>query len=111
MAGKFSRDKGNRLERFLVNKFQESGFASERVPLSGAAGGTRFSGDVIVPLLGIDRVAECKARAGGFAQLYTWLDGADLLIIKADRKKPLVVIPLDLAIEIAVAAEKAKLLP
>jgi len=103
--GKFSRSKGNRFERWLVNKFQEAGFGAERVPLSGGAGGL-YVGDINLPLLGIDRTVECKSRANGFSQLYDWLDGADFLIIKRDRGIPLVVVPLDLAIEVARKAEK-----
>jgi hypothetical protein len=61
-----------------------------------------------VPLLGIDRRVEVKARANGFRRLYDWLDGADLLIVRADRSEPLVVLPLRFAIEIATAAEHNK---
>jgi hypothetical protein len=34
-----------------------------------------------------------------------------LLIVRADRREPLVVIPLQLATEIAVAAEQSRVLP
>src|SRR4051812_19739032 len=44
MSGRRSRDKGARVERAIVNALQTGGFAAERVPLSGAAGG-RYSGD------------------------------------------------------------------
>jgi len=60
-GGRASRQKGNRTERALARYLQERGFAAERVPLSGAARG-RFGGDVSVPLLGIDRRCEVKAR-------------------------------------------------
>jgi hypothetical protein len=76
-GGRRSRDKGNRTERALV-----------RVPLSGAAGG-RFTGDLTVPVLGIDQRCEVKCRAAGFAQLYGWIDNRDLLIVKRDRAEPL----------------------
>ncbi len=105
MGGKFSRDKGNRVERWLVNKFKEAGWIAERVPLSGAAHG-KFGGDISIDLLGRERRIEIKARAHGFAQLYQWLDKNDFLIVKGDRLPPLVVIPLELAMEIALAAEK-----
>jgi Holliday junction resolvase len=104
---KFQRDKGARTERAIVKLLQQDGFAAERIPLSGAAGG-RFGGDVSVPLLGIDRRVEVKCRARGFQQLYGWLDGNDLLVIKQDRAEPLVVVPLRLAAEIARQAEKAR---
>jgi hypothetical protein len=107
MSGRRSRDKGARDERSLVRLLQAAGFAAQRIPLSGSAGG-RFVGDVTVPLLGVDRVVEVKCRGSGFSQLYGWLDGRDLLIVRADRRKPLVVVPLRLAAEIAAAAEKGR---
>src|SRR6516225_3790957 len=107
MTGRFSRNKGNRAERGIVEILQNAGFAAERVPLSGAARG-RFGGDVSVPVLGIDRRVEVKCRASGFRELYKWLDGVDLLIVRADRRELLVVIPFNLAVEIAAAAERTK---
>ena len=78
--------------------------------MSGAARG-RFGGDVSLPLLGIDRRVEVKVRANGFRRLYDWLGGADMLVIRADRCKPLVVIPLALAAEIAATAERNRVPP
>jgi hypothetical protein len=105
--GKPSRDKGLRSERAVVRLLQAHGFAGERIPLSGAAGG-RYSGDVSVPLLGIDRKIEVKCRADGFRELYRWLQGADFLVVRADRREPLVVLPLKLAAEIAMIAERGR---
>jgi hypothetical protein len=104
-GGRRSRDKGNRVERHLVRLLQDAGFGAERIPLSGSAGG-KFSGDLSVPLLGIDRTVEVKCRARGFAQIYDWLADHSFLIVKSDRKPPLVVIPLRLALEFATAAER-----
>ncbi len=106
-GGRASRQKGNRTERALVRLLQERGFAAERVPLSGAARG-RFGGDVSIPLLGVDRRVEVKCRATGFRELYAWLNGADFLVVKADRLEPLCVLPLKLAAEIAALAEQSK---
>jgi hypothetical protein len=39
---------------------------------------------VFVPLLGVDRWVEVKARRHGFAELYRWLVKHDLLILKRD---------------------------
>jgi hypothetical protein len=75
------------------------------VPLSGAARG-RFGGDVSVPLLGGDRRVEVKSRSNGFRRLYDWLGNHDFLIVKADRREPLLVMPLGLATEIAAIAER-----
>jgi Holliday junction resolvase len=107
MSGRRSRDKGARAERALVRFLQDRGFAAERIPLSGSAGG-RFAGDITIPLLGVDCIAEVKVRGTGFRQLYEWLDGRDLLIVRADRRQPLVVLPLRLAAEVAQAAERGK---
>ena len=102
-GGRASRDKGNRAERAIVKFLQERGFAAERVPLSGAAGGS-YLGDLIVPVLNVDRVVEVKVRAKGFRELYRWLEQRDILIVRADRSEPLVVLPLKLAAEIAAKA-------
>ncbi len=102
MSGRRSRSKGARTERSIVNALQASGIAAVRVPLSGAAAaGDRFAGDIVLPLLGRDLCVEVKARADGFRELYCWLDQRDVLIVKADRQEPLVVLRLSLAVEIA----------
>jgi hypothetical protein len=100
MSGRRSRNKGARIEREIVRALQAKGFAASRVPLSGAVGG-RFSGDVVLPLLGRDLCVEVKARADGFRELYSWLTSRDVLIVKADRQPPLVVVRLALVSEIA----------
>jgi Holliday junction resolvase len=110
MSGRRSRDKGNRAERALVRVLQDHGFAAERVPLSGAARG-RFGGDVSVPLLSRDMRVGVKCRADGFRELYRWLDGADLLVVKADRAEALVVLPLKVAAAIAAVTERNKEFP
>jgi hypothetical protein len=58
-----------------------------------------------VPLLGRDRRIEVKIRANGFRRLYDWLSGADMLVVRADRHEPLLVVPLRFAMEVAAAAE------
>jgi Holliday junction resolvase len=72
-GGRRSRDKGNRTERAIVRALQDHGLGAERVPLSGSAGGS-YVGDLTVPVLGVDRVVEVKARANGFRELYAWLE-------------------------------------
>lgn len=87
--GKKSKDKGSRREREFANLIN-----GERVPLSGASGGT-FSNDVI----GLGMEWEVKARKDGFKQLYDWLlddrEKPHALALKADRKPWLVVMTLD----------------
>jgi hypothetical protein len=95
-GGRASRDKGNRAERAIVKFLQAQSFAAEPVPLSGSGGGS-YLGDLTMPVIGIDRVIEVKCRANGFKQLYDWLIDRDILIVRADRSEPLVVLPLKLA--------------
>jgi hypothetical protein len=52
-------------------------------------------------VLGSDTTIEVKRRATGFAQLYDRLNDRDVLIGKADRQEPLVVLRMSLAAEIA----------
>ena len=107
VSGRRSRDKGARVERAIVHALKAGGFAAERVPLSGAAGG-RYSGDIVLPLLGRDLCLEAKARADGFRELYGWIADRDVLIVKADRQEALVVVRMSLAAEVA---QKAQLAP
>jgi len=88
--GKFSRDKGNRGERAIVRMFQDAGIFAERVPLSGAAGGS-YTGDLTIAVNGEDWLCESKVRASGFASLYAWLGSNRALFVKADRMPQLIV--------------------
>ncbi len=105
--GKKSRDKGARWEREVVAILQAHGRAAEKMPLSGALGG-KWRGDVSSPVLGSDWVVECKRRARGFSQIYEYLGLNDALIIKDDRRRPLVVLDLRRALAILNAIETAK---
>ena len=85
MSGRRSRRKGSDAEREFAKLI-----GGERVPLSGAAGGS-YTGDVV----GLGLKWECKRRKDGFKQLYSWLEGKDALALRADRKPWLVVMPLE----------------
>lgn len=99
MSGRKSRDKGLRGERAIVRLLQASGLAAEKV-----SGMYKSGPDLTVPVLGVARVVEVKVRADGFRELYRWLVDRDILIVRADRSEPLVVLPLKLAAEIAAKA-------
>jgi hypothetical protein len=60
------------------------------VPLSGAAGG-EYAGDLRI----LDFTAEVKARkdGSGFRQLEAWLGKHDMLFLRRDRQRPLVLLP------------------
>ncbi len=99
MSGRRSRDKGARSERAIVRLLQGQGITAEKI-----SGMYKPGADLRVPLLAVDRAIEVKCRATGFRQLCDWLNGRDVLIVKADRHEPLVVVRLSLAAEIAKAA-------
>lgn len=94
---RMQRDKGARVEREIVLRHREMGCTAERVPLSGAAGGS-YTGDIkITPPCWPHKslIAEVKARkdGAGFKVLEEWLGENDLLILKRDRQDPMVVLP------------------
>ena len=89
--GKSQRDKGQRIERELVHLHLAAGVPCERVPLSGAAGGS-YSGDLLI--CG-EYTGEVKARASGagWKVLEGWLIDNDMLFLRRDRQQPLVLLP------------------
>ena len=87
--GRKSRRKGYEGERAAVLAARAAGLDARRVPLSGGAEG--YPGDLILD----GRRYEVKRRARGFALLYRWLGDNAGLILRADRKEPLVVVPLE----------------
>jgi Holliday junction resolvase len=93
-----SRRKGSRIEREIVKLHHEYGIAAERVPLSGAAGGS-FTGDLLIDG---STTAEVKSRAGGsgFKTLEKWKGNHSLLFLKRDRQPPLVLMDFDMYAEL-----------
>lgn len=75
--------KGYRVEREVKALFEEAGFKVVRSPAS------KGSGDLFVEGLG-----EVQVKARKEIAIYSWFDGANLLVVKANRKEPLAVLPL-----------------
>ena len=96
MSGRRSRDKGARTERAIAKVRRANGFAAAKVSRADQPGH-----DIVLSLSGRDLCVEVKARANRFRDLYNWLVGRDILIVKADHKEPLVVLRMSLAAEIA----------
>jgi Holliday junction resolvase len=97
-GGARHRQKGDRIEREIVERHEAIGVHAERYPLSGAS---RFRGsghDVDIYAFGKNEaplVVEVKGRKGGagFVTLEKWLGEYDALFLRRDRADPLVVIP------------------
>jgi len=85
MALKHPYRKGYRLEREVLKRFKDYGFKVVRSPAS------KGNGDIYVEGLG-----DIQLKARKSIGIYRWLEGADLLIVKADRKDPLVILPLEM---------------
>jgi len=88
---KAQRDKGYRTENNVRLKALEHGLDAYRVPLSG---GASIKGDVVVKNSVDEWVLEIKCRGNGFKQIYSWLEDNDALVLKADNKPELVVLPM-----------------
>jgi len=86
------KEKGSRFEREIVEMARLRDLEAHRVPLSGSAAG--FKGDVHIKKGREVWVIEAKKRANGFKFLYQNLDGADVLVVGADRKQALAVLDL-----------------
>jgi len=96
MSGRRSRNKGARTESAIAKALQADGFAAVKVSRAYLPGH-----DIVLPLVGRDLCVEVKARADWFRELYGWLDNRDVLLVKAHRQEPLVVLRMSLAAEIA----------
>jgi hypothetical protein len=95
MSGCRSRDKGARTERAIVRLLLRYGLPARKVSAMYKRGE-----DLRVVVGDVERSVEVKCRAAGFGQLYDWLCARDLLVLKADRQEPLVVLRLSLATKI-----------
>jgi len=96
MSGRRSRNKGARTERAIAKALQANGFAAVKISRAYQPGH-----DIVLPFNGRDLCVEVKARADGFRELYGWLNGRDVLIVKADHQEPLLIVRMSLATEIA----------
>ena len=88
--GRYQREKGRRFEVWCRNWFASRGAKVRKVGMQQQDGTTE--GDLVVDDLG---VVECKVGQQVPKKIYDWLDKADALVVKCDRRKPLIVMELD----------------
>ncbi len=98
MSGRGHRQKGDRIERDIVDRHRELGIQAERYSLSGATWFRSSGHDADIYLFGADEApikAEGKGRknGAGFAPLENWLGEYDALFLRKDRSDPMVVVP------------------
>lgn len=94
MGGRAAKRKGGSFEREIVARLQSLGISAEKIPLSGAAGGS-FDHDISCPVRGIDRKLEAKRRARAFGTIYGMLGQNYAVVIRDDRTPILIVMRLD----------------
>ena len=101
MSGRSSKQKGYRVEREIVLLHSDLRVECERMPLSGALGGD-LSGDLHIEK---QLKAEVKARRDvqGFKTLENWMGDNDLLFLRRNNKKPMVVMTWDSYCELVTA--------
>ena len=103
MTGRRSQRKGYVVENAIVNLHKDAGIEATRVPLSGATGYRGNVGDVDVRVFPDGELIPCeiKARANGegFTTLERWMGNHEVMFLKRNRQKPMVVISWDLWIE------------
>jgi len=103
--GKRSRNKGVAAEREIVNLLRQHGHKAQRTAPLQAADGTESGADV---LLDDTYRIEVKRRRDGFSSLYKWLESADFLFLRADRKQYVVVMPVEMFLDLYAAAKEDK---
>jgi hypothetical protein len=90
-----SRRKGARIENDVAHKLNHHGIPARKISRMYQSGH-----DLDATVRGRTLRVEVKSRAQGFGTLYNWLNARDVLIVEADYKPPLVVLPLDLAAQL-----------
>ena len=83
--------KGANFERKIKKTFEENGYTVVR------SAGSHTKADILVKELNLS--VQCKALKSFSA--YRLMEGADALVIKANYKKPLIVLPLERFLQIA----------
>ena len=92
------RDKGQRIERELMELHRQLGLRAERVPLSGASRYQGNGSDVDVYAFGPDEaplvcVVKARRNGEGFATLERWPGENDVLFLRRNNVEPLVALP------------------
>ena len=98
LGGARHRQKGDRIEREIVDRHCTLGVRAERYPLSGASRFRGSSHDIDCYVFGIEEaplVCEVKGRknGAGFTTIEGWLANYDCLFLRRNNADPLVLIP------------------
>ncbi len=95
--GKAAKRKGSRVELDIVKMLKGYIKNIRKTPLSGALDYSEYKGDLVGEIDDRKVKFEVKARKDGFKFLYNNLekDNVNYLVVKADRRAPLVIMSID----------------
>ena len=79
----------------MLHELQDAGITCEKLSYAW-----KRTYDLRLAMLGRHAKMEVKCRANGFATIYKWLTGVDLLVLRRDRSEALVVMPMSTLIEL-----------
>lgn len=113
-GGKGPKRKGDKMEYETRDWFRSLGFEAVRVYMSGAMGHLHdeLKGDVRVGLTTRDWVVQCKHQRNGWVGLYKLLasdEKPDILVVRADKSKKLIIMDEDRFAELAGRTSDSKL--
>jgi len=97
-------DAKSKPRKTLLGKAQRDKGAREERKIAALLGATKISAmhkpgpDLEMP---DGRTVEVKVRASSFKMIYKWLEPVDILVIRADREEPLIVITLSNFMELS----------
>ena len=88
MSGRRSQQKGKREERACIEELQSMGIKA--IPIASSGSGKWIKGDIS---LANGMTLEVKSVSSGYITIYKQLGSHDFLVIRANRKDRLYIIP------------------
>ena len=96
-----NKNRGDELEREVVNLMREHGFRCERTLERGARSDGSKTWDIDLYANGdTAMIGECKRKKSGFKFIYDSLSDNDFLVIRQDRHDRLYVLPEEIFIDL-----------
>jgi hypothetical protein len=103
-----NKQRGDELERQVVNFLRDQGYICERTLERGARSDGSPTWDIDLDIAGHKLKIECKRKKRGFQFIYDSLGDNDILILKQDRNNPLYVVSETLLLELLATFYEAK---
>lgn len=88
-----AKKKGTAFELQVARRLEDAGLTVSRVGYQAGMHGDAH--DLVTVVAGRGLRLECKRRKDGWTEQYRWLQQADALVMRADRKPALVCLPFE----------------